>query len=314
MEQMVSEILEILGQHRAKNYSQTLTSYGYFKEGPAIYDALINSGDYECFNKEKSLLADVCETLLNEPANPYDSLQILDLGVGNGLKWEDAFWTLRKKVPTEYLGLDISEPMIEFAKRRFCGPGIGYANADFLDLQSIHPHLSKDASLRIISMLGNTICNFIDDSRQLETLRQMQEYDSKPSFIILGLELFTGDIDRLLKAYCNDLTKRIDFIPLQILGVDSEIGIHEIVFNEELLRIEEWFHVSEDSVFTPPYQHAEFKLQRDDAILLSVTRKPTHDELLHRLSSVWELGAIAIRRQEANAIVVIEASYGSAVN
>jgi uncharacterized SAM-dependent methyltransferase len=213
---------------------------------------------------------------------------------------------LQKRAGAQYLGLDISLPMIEFAEQRFYGPDIAYAQADFLDLESIQPHLSQDHSSRIISMLGNTICNFIDDSQQLETLKNIQEYDSKPSCVILGLELFTGDVDRILKSYRNDLTKRIDFIPLQMLGVDVDCGRHEIVFNEQMSRIEEWFHVSKESVFTPPYQDEEFKLKKEDAILLSVTRKPSFEELIDRLGSVWDEQSIDIYKKDANAIAIIE--------
>lgn len=122
---IINNILEIILQHQQKIYTQVLTSFEYFGEGPKIYEDLIHSKEYNCFTKEMNLFQNTIDDLSKE-ITKYHSVQILDLGVGDGEKWKNSFETLGSHLTAHYTGVDISANMIEIAQKHFYGKNIKY--------------------------------------------------------------------------------------------------------------------------------------------------------------------------------------------
>lgn len=304
-ESVIQDILNIVHCHQNKDYSQVLTSFEYFGLGAEFYAQLVASDEFTCFNIEKKLLATVVDVLSARFLHRGNRVGVVDLGVGDGLKWNDAFKALTNRVSAHYVGIDMSADMIEMAKTHFCGDNIDYHVGNFMNAAKIKTHLHQDVDWRILSMLGNTICNFIDGVEELHVLKAAQHHDYCPTLVVLGLELFDNNTDSILRAYQNDLSRKIDMIPLGLLGIQDACGIHEIRFNERMSRVEEWYRVTTDVSFTPPFSEIRQELKKDDVILLSVTQKPTEHALVELLSKVWAKADIEIFREEGNAIVVI---------
>lgn len=131
-------------------------------------------------------------------------------------------------------------------------------------------------------MLGNTLANYLDMDKILNLMNNTRSY------ILLGIELIAGNIEEILAEYRTPENYALTFRPLGYIGVQRSAGDINIIFNNELSRIEEWFIFSEECMI------GDYLIPRDSRILLSITQKPS----LGQMQKIIIDSGLQIIRQE----------------
>lgn len=149
--------------------------YGYFDKGAEIWDEytwkLENEESPNNINMTRKLLA-LDEKYLDELLESYDLVNVVDLGVGNGLPAKDL---LGKLIDTDklgsYIGIDISRDMLKIAQNNidewfggnvtFEGHELDFSRDYFGDILAQH-HIEKpDKRLcNVVLFFGGTAQNF----------------------------------------------------------------------------------------------------------------------------------------------------------
>ncbi len=257
--EQTEQIETIIQQHLNGNYSDSLTRFSYLNGGAEQFIRLTQNPDYTSYDRELNLIQNVLPFLQN-----LDSLQIIDFGVGDGRKMNLIIPNLSN---VSYLGLDISPAMIDFARddNNYRTNYFLYDFSDVAELQNLFHSLPQP---RLITMLGNTITNEIDVGNYLESLRTLDS-----NYLLIGLELFQDNTDEIVREYRSEENYNLTFKPLEMIGIPRSHGDIEINYNSEQQRIEEWF------VFNTSGQIKDIQYRSGDQILLSVTHKPTFEQI-----------------------------------
>jgi len=271
----LTEIENIVRQHLEGDYSDSLTRFSYLNGGAQQFIRLTQNPDYTSYERELLLLDQILpniETLIG------NDLQIVDFGVGDGMKLNRVLSYLRQRIHVSYLGLDLSPEMIEIARRNN-RLATNYSICDFSNITQLSREFSRlSNSNRLILMLGNTITNEVDVQSYLSSLRGLVESNGQ-NYLMIGLELLQEDINQIVREYRNEENYNLTFRPLEMLGINRGHGEIDISFNQERQRIEEWF------IFNREGQVRDIQYQEGDRVLLSVTYKPTMTQIREMINS-----------------------------
>lgn len=273
IELQTHEIRNIVIQHLRGDYSDSLTRFSYLNGGAEQFVQLTQNPDYTSYERELNLLHQILPRIREIISN---RLQIIDFGVGDGRKSNQIISYFRERIETSYLGLDLSHRMIEIARRNNGHEGY-YSVCDFGDMDQISRVLSGlPVNDRLIFLLGNTITNEVDIVNYLRRLQRMMQ---RRTYLVIGLELFQDNVNEILREYRNEENYELTFRPLQMLGIERNHGEINIVFNQDLQRVEEWF------IFNTSGQVRDFHYQQGDRVLLSVTYKLTMNSIREIISN-----------------------------
>lgn len=257
------EIEDIVRQHLQSDYSDSLTRFSYLNGGAEQFISLTRNPDYTSYERELGLLNQIFPNIRSLVGN---KLQIIDFGVGDGIKLNYALSYLRRRIDVSYLGLDLSTAMIEIARRNNSFAN-NYSVCDFGDMIQLSREFNRlPNDSMLITMLGNTITNEVNVGDYLVSLRNLV---GRRTYLMMGLELFQDNIDEIVREYRNEENHNLTFRPLEMLGISRIHGEINIDYNPERQRIEEWF------IFNGEGQVRDIQHQEGDRVLLSVTYKPT---------------------------------------
>lgn len=227
-------------------YHEIPCQYGYFDKGAEIWDEytwkLENEESPNNINMTRKLLA-LDEKYLDELLESYDLVNIVDLGVGNGLPAKDL---LGKLIDTDklgsYIGIDISRDMLKIAQNNidewfggnvtFEGHELDFSRDYFGDILAQH-HIEKpDKRLcNVVLFFGGTAQNFRSQDDVFRVINR--------SMGLNDILLYAQKLDTLLsRRHFNFSTKGQSYVlPTQdmaaLVGLDGECYEVERDYNEQ---------------------------------------------------------------------------------
>jgi hypothetical protein len=186
----------------------------------------------------KQVAPSVAQTI-RDHIDDDSSLDIISLGSGDGQKDRVLLTELNKKISEiVYYPLDISDTLIVECIKNVHDGAFDYAGmktkaiiGDFIDLQVLRSVYEDRPSPNVFSVLGNTFGN-TDEAQIVEAL-QNSMYPG--DFILIEINCDTSEIGSTRSFVTNEATLRYSCIPLEMLGVDIDIG--EVTVREEDLSI-----------------------------------------------------------------------------
>jgi hypothetical protein len=273
MPEQQNEIRQILHAHTIENYSDTLTRYSYIADGTQNFLDMIQNPNYQGYRRELLILERMAAYF---PRGRH----IIDLGPGNGIK---GMMIAQSSEASSYLAIDMSQSMLETARSNFnLNIPAEFKCMDFLNFTTFNNSM--------ILLLGNTLTNEIDMNRMLTNIRN----SCRNSSLLIGIELFSEDINQILAEYRCAANYELTARPLEFVGMLREIGHIDIEYNLRENRIEEWFVV--DTNFTSE----DISLRPQDRILLSITNKPSIKQITTIIeSSGWRIERIELIENQA---------------
>lgn len=298
------QIIRIVRQQLAGDYSQTLTKFSYLEQGAEYFLRLVNTPVYCGYQRELALIEKIIPAIKRTTGNSDKLLYVVDLGPGDGIKSATILSALKPE-RLIYGAFDISESLLccaQATQQSLILADKKYHVCDFTNLQKLHdtarPMISQCDSILVI-LLGNTLANEIDMGSFLTRLKLFLGQIAKNYFLLVGMELYTTDSSAIIKEYNNNINRKLTIVPLKKIGLDVEgSGDVRIVFNEEHGRIEERFTFK--TAFRSNLSTMNLNFQPGDELLLSVTYKPTHSGIKKLFKkSCWDICTMKLDANQA---------------
>jgi uncharacterized SAM-dependent methyltransferase len=245
------------------------------------------SEDYQkdVIQKEVDLINTNIDELIDKVGK--DSLNIIDLGCGDGKKAMIFTEHLKGKVKIRYCPIDISSYMVEKAIKRVRSADVGevvefqWNISDFENIENISILLRQgEFKKNLILLLGNTLGNFEINELLYEIRSSMKGGD----FLLVGNGLDNRNIDEILRSYNNEeVNQFLIHIPLQ-LGLSKE----EVKFGTRFAnsRVELYYSLLTDKKIN--FQGKEVRLNKGDQILVSVSYKYNKDDFISFLNLYFD--------------------------
>ena len=259
------------GNTRIWNIADSKLWYLTPKQSQAFLD-LESSEDYQkdVIQKEIDLINGNVGNIMEEFKN--DSLNIVDLGCGDGKKAVIFIEHLKGKLDMRYCPIDISGYMVERAiskiKKLDAGEVVKFQwnISDFENLDNIFPLLrDKDYKKNLLLLLGNTLGNFEIN----ELLYQVKGCMKEGDFVLIGNVLDNRNEEDVLKSYHNqELNNLLVHLPIS-LGLkkaDVEFGVR---FANS--RVEMYYTILRDKEIK--FQDKRVVFHKGDQLLSAVSYK-----------------------------------------
>jgi len=264
-------VLSIVQQHLRGNYSDLLTRFSYLASGAHDFIQMTQNPNYLGYKREMLLINNLVHSLRN---TIYTPLHIIDLGPGDGTKALKLL-NLHGSV-IQYTALDISQEMLDKTQQtiRYVRNIEKYfIRCDWHTSSEIKKVINNHYSnTNLFLLLGNTLTNEICMEKFLSDFRNNFKYNVKPVYLLIGIELMSASLPKILAEYRCPENYRLTVRPLKIIGINPADGITDITFNKKAQRIEEWFIVSRNKEIYACGK--KIILHSGNKILLSVTYKP----------------------------------------
>jgi uncharacterized SAM-dependent methyltransferase len=249
------EVLSVVNRQINGDYSEALTRFSYLGGGILLINRLMPSLTRFHFNT------------------------VVDFGIGDGVKSSIIANALGCR---SYIGVDISPEMIDIASRNQ-SQLMMHVNRSYI-VSNFNNEFNFENGNNLHLLLGNTIANEVNMQSYLEQLNR-----NLNGYLLIGLELDSGDHEAILREYRNEINYSMTFRPLELIGVGRENGRVNIDFNNG--RIEETFRFTAPQTITYGSQTLNFTAGQE--ILLSVTLKPDMEQLREWIeNSSWNLESI----------------------
>lgn len=232
-EQQIYDIIQNLDLHR-----ELPLQYSYFGEGAKIWN------DFRNRPKDKfdtTFLVESNSSYLDALLEKYDRVNIVDVGVGNGMGARDILTYLHKKGKiNKYIGIDISPDMLSLAEKNIkewfndnivCDMHIrDISHQIFGDIiaEPFNQKAQAHTTINIVLLFGGSISNF-----------------KRPGDIMRIINKSMGAEDLFLCHYkigAKAVKNRLSFISnyqhqcsmlLELMGIDSSLYEQEIGFDED---------------------------------------------------------------------------------
>ena len=281
-----SQILRIITSQLNGSYFDSLTRFSYINEGASIFLQLIRNPDYLGYGREIILINKIIPKIRN--THSFD--QIIDLGPGDGTKATEIIKLLNTR-NTEYLALDISNEMLNIAKNGFENiVAVGkFKLCDWHDPINLKEIVRQNKlGSNLFLLLGNTLTNEINILEFLINLREAVFFSTHSNYLLIGLEISDGNINEIVKEYKNEINYALTIKPLEMVGITKHDGNVDILYNNKLRRIEEWFiSAGKKNIKLHGF---DITLSNGSKILLSVTYKPTAESIRKIfIKSGWDI-------------------------
>jgi Histidine-specific methyltransferase, SAM-dependent/Predicted nucleotide-binding protein containing TIR-like domain len=182
----------------------------------------------------KQVSSTVAQTIRDHVADG-SSLDVISLGSGDGQKDRVLLSELNAKIAEiTYYPLDISDTLIVECIKNVHDGAFDYAGmktkaiiGDFIDLQLLRSVYEDRPAPNMFSVLGNTFGN-TDEAQIVEAL-QNSMYPG--DFVLIEINCDIAEIGSTRSFTTDEETLRYSCIPLEMLGVDIDIG--EVTVREE---------------------------------------------------------------------------------
>ncbi|MAG26268.1 hypothetical protein CMI47_12005 [Candidatus Pacearchaeota archaeon] len=291
------------GNTRIWNIADSKLWYLTQEQSQAFLD-LEKSGDYQkdVIQKEIDLINDNLDKLLKEIGK--DSINILDLGCGDGKKAVIFIEKLKGKVKVRYCPIDISDYMVEKAFARIKKMNVEevvefqWNISDFENLENITNLLRSGNGYHgnLILLLGNTLGNFEINEFLYEVRSSMGEDD----VLLIGNGLDNRKTDEILKSYDNKPNK--EFL-VQIL---TQIGFNEKDLEYgtrfENSRVELFFTVKKD--VTLGFLEKKIDFSKGDQIVVAVSYKYDQDDFKSFVKMYFNESEVFVSKDESYALAL----------
>lgn len=233
------------------------------------------------------LSSDYIDTLIDG----YDSVNVVDIGVGNGLPIRGVLEHLIDKgVLKRYIGIDISQELLNIAEKninKWFGDKISVEghvrdiNYDrFDDLLIPESHGSNaESTINLVFFLGGTVSNLREPDRALSTIHDSM---SKKDLLFFSKKLDTAKSRRYFEMTVQG-NQEVDLV-LKLLNIDESLYTLEQFFDERKMARE--LHARLNIALTIRFQlygHERIlELNKGDSILLWRARHQTTIETLEQ--------------------------------
>jgi uncharacterized SAM-dependent methyltransferase len=208
-----------------------------------------------------------------------NSINLIDLGCGNGKKAAFLISHLHNRKKVRYFPIDISGYMVETALAEVRKMQVaevvevGWNISDFENLPNISRLFNKkEFKNNVFLLLGNTLGNFEVHELLYEVRASMNQGD----YILLGNGLNNGNIsDQFIQACKANFSDLFSHIPLQA-GLRKEDIVFDVRFRNS--RLEFYFTLANDRTVT--FQDKTVHFFKGDQIIAGVTHFFDKDELM----------------------------------
>lgn len=242
-QKQIVDIISNLDIHR-----EIPVQYTYFNSGAVRWDKytrhLLKQHGPSSLANTISLLelnVDYLDTLLEE----YEDVNVVDLGVGNGLPVRGLLEHLQEKGRLKrYIGLDVSKELLNMAKQnietwfkgsvKFEGYIKDVSYERFDDLLVPESFGSTAAStLNLVMFLGGTLSNFREPRHVLDTIHGSM---GKKDFLLFSKKLDTEKSRRYFEMAVRG-NQELDLV-LRLLNIDESLYTLEQYFDEKKMARE----------------------------------------------------------------------------
>jgi uncharacterized SAM-dependent methyltransferase len=274
------------GNTRVWNIADSKLWYLTPDQSQAYLDLEDTAGFKEnAFNIEHDLINQNIGDILEKIG--HGSINIIDLGCGDGKKAADIAHQLKKldpKVRLRYCPIDISGYMVEKAIETFSHLDVEeiiefkYNISDFENLENVTPLLTKENfNKNLFLLLGYTLGNFEVNELLYEIRTAMKKEDALVIVSGIGNEKWGEWAEERKKDKMSD--NFFGKIPLQ-LGLKKD----EIEFGARFQnnRVEYYYSIKKDKKIE--FQGKEVFFNKGDQIVVAVSYKHDKEDLLHILN------------------------------
>lgn len=234
-------------------------------------------------NQGENLLISNIKLILKEIEKK--SINVVDLGCGDGKKAFMLIKALQGKVKVRYCPIDISGYMVQKAKETFSKLNIDeiiefqYNISDFENLENITPLLIKGKFNRnLFLLLGNTLGNFEINDLLYEIRSAMKDSD----LLIIDTAVADDKIQEKTELQAKNKMVRefLKYIPLQLGLIEEDVEYSARFKNS---RIEFFFTIKNDRLVE--FQKKNIQFNTGDQIIVAIAYK--HD--LENLKSYFNM-------------------------
>jgi uncharacterized SAM-dependent methyltransferase len=206
-----------------------------------------------------------------------DSVNIIDIGCGDGSKAKLFIEALQGKVNFRYCPIDISSYMVEKAIDNLKSLNEGevvdfhWNISDFENLENISSLLRHGKFKKnLILLLGNTLGNFEINELLYEIRSSMKDGD----LLIIGNGLNNEHPEEIISSYNNELFNKFSLGPILGLGLEEEDVKFGVRFKNG--RVESYYTLLKDKFVSFLDKKVEFN--KGDQIIVVVSYKYTEED------------------------------------
>lgn len=257
---------------------------------------ICESKNVHASNDEVSILYKLVPSVLKRA----ESVDIIDLGCGDGNKAAQLIKLLLKKklfTINKYIAVDINPLLLEVAVKRVTRTNPSFPEEKCRKARITFEKLRKknfnSSNNRIFLFLGNTFNNFEVES----IMKTMERFTSQGDILALGVKCrknnSKGEFARMIKqyqSYGDDFT----FTMGRELGIPSDFMTREVIYNQELNRIEVWIKLKTET-------HIFSKNIRRLHVLNSY--KPQISELISKLQKKFSI--LTVGTKNDNVVILL---------
>ncbi len=234
-----------------------------------------------------------------------DSVNIIDLGCGNGKKAAYLIDKMRDRKKIRYFPIDISGYMVQKAIENVRKldiaeiVGVGWNISDFENLQNISKLFNKrEFKDNLFLLLGNTLGNFEIHELLYEVRASMHEGD----YLLIGNGLNNDKVEEDIVKACRQnkgFDKLFTYIPL-LIGLKKEDVSFDVRFRNSRV---EFFHtlLKEKEVI---FQNKKIHFDKGDQIIVGVAYHYRKEELLAYLKMYFGYSKIFISNDGSYSLVL----------
>lgn len=273
---------------------------------PEQAQAFLNLEDQKQYRKditqkETDLITENITSILHSIKDT--SVNIIDVGCGDGRKAELFIKALKGKVKLRYCPIDISDYMVQKALDRLSRINAGevikfqWNISDFENLENVSALLRRDGYKRnLFLLLGNTLGNF-EINELLYSLRNaMKEGD----FLLIGNGLDNTHPEEILKSYNNESFNKFSIRPILELGLSEK----EVEFGVRFVngRVESYYTLKVDKRISFLGRTVDFK--KGDQIIVIVSYKYDESDFKSFMKIYFDENKIFVSQDQSYALAL----------
>lgn len=237
-----TQVLDIIAN--IDTYRELPLSYKYLGEGASLWEAYLQKLNASPTANLLGQTIDLLHTSLDyigRMANAYKYVNVVDIGVGNGMPACEILAYLRRTNKLKkYIGIDLSPALLDIAERRILAK---------LDGINIEKHVrnvtyqrfgellksdsyGEDASstLNVILFFGGTIGNFREPTQALQTIRESM---SKNDLLITSARLDSANTRRFFDFNTGLGLDKVSVLPSHLKYSYDLLSIDETLYDIE---------------------------------------------------------------------------------
>lgn len=201
-----------------------LSKYFYNKEGDKIFQAIMDMEEYYLTNCEYEILSNNKESIIQNVIETNKSIQLVELGAGDGLKTKLLLeYMVKKELSFEYIPIDISEDVLIDLEKTLKNkwPNLQLKNLRATYFEGLNT-INDSGKPKLILFLGSNIGNF-KKAEVSHFLGELYKSMAIGDYLLLGVDL-KKDPNIILKAYndANGITKAFNLNLLK--RINTELG------------------------------------------------------------------------------------------